>query len=261
MTRFPALAGLRIGCVQYLNSKPLIEAYAGAVTFAHPSQLARSLAAGSLDAALVPIFEALGPRQYVAVDDVAIACQGPVYSVFLAYEGELRDVHQVELDPASLTSVHLVQVLLQEFHGLSPRYAAASEITGCPEARLLIGNQAIEYRRTAPPGVRYLDLGEEWKEQTGLPFVFAVWLLRPDLPNLRAVADDFRALKEAGLPLIPAIAARAGAAVGEALALRYLTEHIRFDLGERERAGIARFGELLHKHGFLSEAPMALRFV
>lgn len=258
MTRFPALAGLRIGCVQYLNSKPLIEAYPCEVTFDHPSHLARALAAGELDAALVPIFEALGPRPYAAVDRVAIACDGPVYSVFLSYEGELAGIKTVELDSASLTSVHLVQVLLREFHGLTPAFVPTQKGA---EARLLIGNQAIQYRGAAPRGVRYLDLGEEWKKQTGLPFVFAVWLLRPNLPNLGAIADGFRALKEEGEPLIPEIAAQAGAEVGEKLALKYLTEYIRFDLGERERAGIARFGELLVKHGFLREPPLPLRFV
>ncbi|HEV7405690.1 MAG TPA: menaquinone biosynthesis protein [Chthoniobacteraceae bacterium] len=258
MIRFPALAALRIGCVQYLNSKPLIAAWPGEVVFDHPSRLARALAAGALDAALVPIFEALGPRQYFAVDGVAIACDGPVYSVFLAHEGELSEIRTLEIDPASLTSVHLVQVLLREFHGVTPRCVPAGETA---DARLIIGNQAIEYRRAAPAGLRFLDLGEEWKKQTGLPFVFALWLLRPALPDLRAIAEDFRALKEAGRPLIPAIAQKAGEEIGGALALRYLTDYIRFDLGERERAGIERFHELLVKHGFLEASGTRLRFV
>lgn len=258
MTRFPALAGLRIGCVQYLNSKPLIAAYPGEVLFEHPSKLARALSAGSLDAALVPIFEALGPREYYAVDGVAIACDGPVYSVFLAHEGELSCIRTLELDPASLTSVHLVQVLLREFYGVTPRCVAPGEPA---DARLLIGNQAIEYRGTAPAGMRFLDLGEEWKKQTGLPFVFALWLLRPGLPELTAIAEGFRDLKDAGEPLIPAIAEAAGREIGAELALRYLTDYIRFDLGERERAGIERFRDLLVKHGFLGGKTVGLRFV
>jgi predicted solute-binding protein len=258
---FPALAGLRIGCVQYLNSKPLIAAYPGEVLFDHPSNLARAMAAGSLDAALVPIFEALGPRPYYIVDGVAIACDGPVYSVILAYHGELADIRTLELDPASLTSVHLVQVLLREFHGVTPRCVAAGELAAPADARLLIGNHAIEYRRDAPPGVRFLDLGEEWKKQTGLPFVFAVWLLRSGLPDLSAIAQGFRALQEAGDPLIPAIAEKAGEEIGRDLAFRYLTEYIRFDLGKRERAGMERFRELLVKHGFLEQRVSALRFL
>src|SRR3954454_8494775 len=100
VSHFPALSELRIGCVKYLNSKPLIAAYPGPVLFDHPSRLAAALHAGKMDAALVPIFEAFSGEGYVAVDGVAIASHGPVYSVFLAYEGELRNVQRIALDPA-----------------------------------------------------------------------------------------------------------------------------------------------------------------
>ena len=118
---YPALASLRIGCVQYLNSKPLIYGYDGPVVFDHPSGLARDLAAGKLDVALVPTFEALRSPHYTLVEGVAIASDGPVYSVFLAHRKPLAEVRSVALDPASLTSVHLLQVLLCEYHGLRPQ--------------------------------------------------------------------------------------------------------------------------------------------
>src|SRR4030095_11618635 len=89
---WPTLRGLRLGCVKYLNSRPLIHAYDGPVVFDHPSALARMLAAGQLDTALVPLFETLRTPRYWLVDGVAVASDGPVYSVFLAYRGELRDV-------------------------------------------------------------------------------------------------------------------------------------------------------------------------
>ncbi|HEY2342633.1 MAG TPA: hypothetical protein VGH90_06375, partial [Chthoniobacteraceae bacterium] len=62
---YPALAGLRVGCVKYLNARPLIYGYEGPVCFDHPSGLARDLRCGALDAALVPVFEALGERHYL----------------------------------------------------------------------------------------------------------------------------------------------------------------------------------------------------
>ncbi len=249
MSPFPALDGLRIGCVQYLNSKPLIACYPGRVVFDHPAKLARALAGGTLDAALVPIFEALGSPNYRTVDGVAIAANGPVYSVFLAYTGELQKVRRIALDPASLTSAHLVQVLLREFHGLMPECTTASEAEPA-DARLLIGNQALAYRRLAIKGEKFLDLGEEWQRQTGLPFVFAVWLLRRGLANEAAAAREFRELKDRGVKRIPEIASRE-IEFGPELALRYLTEHISFELGPREKLGAERFRELLHKHGFL----------
>ena len=258
MRRHPALTGLRIGCVQYLNSKPLIHGYDGEVRFDHPSGLARDLAAGALDAALVPIFEALrGPRYRVA-DGVAIASDGPVFSVFLAHRGPLAEVRTIALDPASRTSAHLLQVLLAEFHGMRPQCVDPREFPGTPDAELLIGNQALDFRLADAGRHRLLDLGEEWQRRTGLPFVFAAWLLRPELPDAPAIAEDFRRLKNEGVAAIPAIAA---AEPDPVLAARYLTQHIRFDLGEREKAGIARFAELLAKHRLIPRLPGPLEYV
>ena len=259
VTRYPALAGLRIGCVQYLNSKPLIHGYEGPVVFDHPSGLARELAAGKLDAALVPIFEVLRGPRYLVADGVAIACDGPVFSVFLAYRGPLSSVKTIALDPASLTSVHLLQVLLSEFHGLHPQCLDGRHCADA-DAQLLIGNQAIDFRLADGGRHQLLDLGAEWKRCTGLPFVFAVWALREDFSDPAAVAAGFRALKKSGLAAIPEIVA--GDATHEReLAVRYLTEHIRFDLGEREKSAIARFAELLVKWRLIAETPPALRYV
>lgn len=257
MTRYPALAGLRIGCVKYLNAKPLIWDYPGPVIFDHPSKLAEGMIAGELDAGLVPVFETFSARPYLLVDEVAIACRGSVYSVILAYEGELSEIDRVSLDPASLTSVHLIRILLQEFHGLKPSYVPFTEPA---RARVIIGNQAIDYRENAAPGTRYLDLGEEWQRQTGLPFVFALWLLRADLPNAQAVADNFRALKAAGLQRRGEIVEKETGRTRE-FAHRYLTEHIRFNLGAEEKAAVELFRKLSLKHGLAQEPLAPLRYV
>lgn len=260
MTRYPALRGLSIGCVQYLNSRPLIHDYEEPVIFDHPSALARDLAEGRLDAALVPIFEVLRGPRYLIADGVAIACDGPVFSVFLAHRGSLANVQTIALDPASLTSVHLLQVLLAEFHGLQPQCLDAREIPGEADAQLLIGNQAIDFRLADQGQHQILDLGEEWKRCTGLPFVFAVWALRPEVREPGAVAGAFRALKRAGCGTIREIIA-ADTTHERELSTRYLTEHIRFDLDEREKAAIERFGALLASRGFIPAAPKALEFV
>jgi chorismate dehydratase len=231
---YPALAQLRIGCVKYLNARPLIDRYPGPVDFAHPSELATGMLENRLDAALVPVFEGLRHNDYLLVDGVAIAADGPVYSVFLAYRGELSEIRTVSLDPASLTSVHLLQVLLAEFHGLKPEYRNAAESRGDEDGQLLIGNQAIAYRAQAPEGTKYLDLAEEWKRCTGLPFVFALWLLRSDVPVGRAAADEFRALGAEGMRHLEEIIATERVHSQE-FARKYLTEYIRSGLGSARR--------------------------
>lgn len=260
MNDYPALARLRIGCVKYLNARPLIDRYPGPVDFAHPSELAVGMLENRLDAALVPVFEGLRHNDYLLVDGVAIAADGPVYSVFLAYQGELSQIRTISLDPASLTSVHLLQVLLAEFHGLHPEYRSAAEDSGAADGELLIGNQAIAFRDSAPAGTKFLDLAEEWKRCTGLPFVFALWLLRIDVPDGRAAADEFRALGADGLQHLEEIIAteRTHSA---AFARKYLTEHIKFGFRDREKQALHRFRKLLHKHGFVGEAESPLRIV
>lgn len=255
MSKSP-LHALRVGCVQYLNSKPLIHDYTGTITLEHPSALARDLSAGLLDAALVPTFEVLEHPHYTLVDNVAIASNGPVFSVVLIYRGNLRDIRSVKLDPASRTSQNLIRVILAEFHDLHPKFGAEGE------AELIIGNQAIEYRENHDhdPEIHVLDLGEEWKRCTGLPFVYAMWALRSDLPDLPEVAHAFRALKDNGIANLEAVIADDDTGTPE-FRRRYLTEHIRFDLGDEEKRGIARYRELLAKHGRIQTTMPELRFV
>ena len=253
MSQLSELYGLRIGCVRYLNSRPLIHAYPGKVIFDHPSKLASMLASGELDLALIPIYEVIRTPEYRVVDQVAIASLGPVYSVFLAYTGELSAVTRIERDPASMTSVNLLQVLLAEFHGIRAELHDPNGANGSPlisQARLLIGNQAIDFRKVHGDQFQYLDLGAEWTLQTGLPFVFAAWALRPGLSA--GVAEAIRSLKAASMAQLEEIIA------GEEdpeFARDYLTHKIRFDLGAPEKQAIARFAGLLAKHGLSKKSP------
>ena len=118
MTDLPAA---RIGCVRYLNSKPLIHGHGGEVSFEVPASLADGLHSGRLDVALSPIFELMAHPGYLVVDNVAIASRGAVYSVFVAHAGELREMRTLYLDTDSRTSFNLQRVLLAEFHGLTPQ--------------------------------------------------------------------------------------------------------------------------------------------
>jgi chorismate dehydratase len=247
------LRTLRIGCVQYLNSLPLISAYDGPVTFEHPSCLAGMLAAQSLDIALVPVFEALRGGNYILADGAAVSCDGPVFSVFLAYRGELSAIRSIALDPASLTSVHLLRVLLAEYHSMNPTYGAEGE------AQLLIGNQAIDFRMQHDSW-NYLDLGEEWKRCTGLPFVFALWVMQPHLAEPRKIADALRELKMRGVQQIPSIVQQDTFATPE-IRQRYLTEYIHYDIGKAGKVAIHKYAELLIKYGYIPQSSKVPIFV
>ena len=196
--------GTRIGCVRYLNSKPLIHGHDKAVSFEVPASLADGLHEGRLDVALSPIFGLMAHPGYLVVDDVAVASRGKVFSVFIAYQGEFSRLHTLYLDAASRTSANLQRVLLAEFHGLHPRELPRPAGQHPAELRegegaLLIGDPAIDFRVAwGEDRCRYFDLGEEWQRATGLPFVFAAWLVRPGTPEPEALADRLRAWRAEG---------------------------------------------------------------
>jgi chorismate dehydratase len=258
---FAALHGLRVGCVQYLNAKPLIVPYDGPVIFEHPARLADMLAAGEMDVALVPVYEALREPEFPVVDGVAIASRGAVYSVVLAYRGELEELEVVSLDPASRTSNNLLRCMMAEFYGRRPRFEEGGrDLEDEHRGVLLIGNQAIRFREQGREGVRYLDFGEEWLARTGLPFVYAVWQIRPEVAEAGAVGDALRAMKEAGQRRVREIA-RLQRDFDAGFAERYLTTHIKFDMGCEEKAGLARFRALLQKHALIPGSEAGVEFV
>ena len=248
----------RVGCVRYLNSKPLIHGHHDEVSFEVPASLADGLRDGRLDVALSPIFELMAHPGYLVVDDVAVASRGPVFSVFIAHRGDLSDLHTLYLDAASRTSANLQRVLLAEFHGLKPREVPrpAGEHPADlreGEGALLIGDPAIDFRVAQGERYRYFDLGEEWQRVTGLPFVFAAWLVRPSTPEPKALADRLRAWREDGQRRIDEIVAdERRYPLG--LTRVYLTERIRYRLGEQEKRAIREFARLLHKHGVVAGA-------
>jgi chorismate dehydratase len=254
MSAFPHLQRLKIGCVQYLNSAPLICAYDGEVLFDHPARLAARLAEGVLDVALVPVFEWFRQPEYKAADGISISSRGEVFSVFLAYRGDLSGVKRIFTDPASLTSASLLRCILAEFQGITPEYRAGEGGEGA--ARLLIGNQAIDFRRAHPADYQYLDLGGEWTARTGLPFVYALWLFGPRVKNAGPAAEELRRLKKTGITRLAEICRE-----DTAFRLHYLRHCIRYDLGEAEKAGIRRFGGLLEKHGLAQAPASGLEFV
>ncbi|MBT5927380.1 MAG: menaquinone biosynthesis protein [Verrucomicrobia bacterium] len=239
------LAGFRIGSVPYLNSVPLTYGIEDQIIFAPPSQLAGMLENETLDAALVSITEALLHPGYVILDNVAVASDGPVLSVFLATKIPLESVKVVHCDPASLTSINLLKVLLRE-KGIHPQWQPLADYADAPgkDAVLLIGDPAIAFSQTEHPH-EILDLGGAWKELTGLPFVFAVWAIREECDN----PDLLKALtlaKVEGVSHLPFLIERESR-FDAGFRNDYLGKAIRYDLGAREKSGIQCFIEHMAK--------------
>jgi chorismate dehydratase len=279
------LKSVRVGCVKYLNARPLIHGWPGNVEFDHPSVLCERLAKGQLDVALVSSFEFLRNPIYRIVDSVSISSDGAVYSVVVAYRGEFSNIEEIELDPASETAANLLRCLLAQLKarlsgnidlqsvrpaGLQPAGRNAAENISARRtgrmpmfhpsnrARLIIGDQAIRFRQEHAGACRFWDLGEQWKKLTGLPFVYALWLIRPEVPDAKSIAQRLRELRDENLADIAAIVSDAVAdaahnkqAITQEFLDRYYHEYLRFGFGAREKQGLQTFADLCAKHGVL----------
>lgn len=251
---------LRVGCVRYLNARPLIRGWPSEVVFDDPAVLSARLQGGNLDVALVSSFEFLRNPIYRVVDGVAIAADGPVYSVIVAHRGKISDIREIALDRASLTSVALLRVLLDKLSLRARVVPASAEDVTSDRATLLIGDQAIRFRRTHTQDFEFWDLAEAWKEATGLPFVFALWLVRPEVSNVEQIADQLRKRRDINLREIDRVIAEEGEFEHE-FCRRYFLEHLRFSFGDMEKEGLRTFAELCAKQGLIPRRELALNLI
>jgi chorismate dehydratase len=246
---------LRLGAVNYLNTKPLIH---GLDEFAPrtklvldlPSRLADGLAAGLLDVALIPSIEFFKDSSYTIVSDACIACRGPVMSVKLFSSVPVEQIETLALDEGSRTSVALVRILLTERFGVQPQLEPLPIGAGLSDTRahavLLIGDRAM--RSAGGPFAAVWDLGDEWCRWAGLPFVFAMWVARPgvELAGLDAALSSAR---DSGLAHLDQIAETEAAPLGLSRpeCVAYLRDNLHFHLGPREKRGLGLFRRLCLK--------------
>ena len=255
----------RVGCVSYLNAKPLIDGLDDepgiAVRADVPARLLADLSSGEVDVALCPVIDYFASETPLVLVPVGgIGCEGPTLTVRLYSQVPVDQITTLHADTDSHTSVVLAQVLLAKLFGVRPRiidyYArervAEGRIDEQPEAMLLIGDKVVTGSPLAVQYPHQLDLGEGWHELTGLPFVFAMWMAQKgtDLGDLPAQLS--RRL-DANLPQRLLIAERYAAAHGwpTDLAEHYLIDVLRYRVGRLEMEAVARFGRLAGELGLV----------
>lgn len=248
---------IRIGAVNYLNTKPLICDLELLVPDAElvlevPSRLADLLAEDRLDVALIPVIEYFRAGTYRIVPNISIASRGPVLSVTLFSRVPWGSIRRVALDEGSRTSAALAQILLRKRHEVRPEIVplplnrSAEDVDA--DAVLLIGDRAM---RACLPGFAHaFDLGQEWHDWTGLPFVYAVWAVRAGA-DLGPVAEALAEAKRRGCARIGEIAHREAPLLqlDAGFCRRYLQSIIHFELGPTELAGLRRYYQLASELG------------
>jgi chorismate dehydratase len=255
----------RLGTVPYLNALPLIEGLAARADVQLvpdvPARLAPRLRAGELDAALCSAVELFRRPQPGWIAGPAVTSDGAVRSILLFTRTEPSRIRSLALDRSSRSAAALAVTCLAEFFDVTAPVvsecapdAALDAIDA--DAVLRIGDPALAAAAdgaAARAGRGTLDLGELWTSRTALPFVYAAWLTRPDLPAERAaeLRGVLLAARDAGLAardrLARDFATRSG--LPAELCLDYLQRRVGFALGEAEREGLAFFGKLAHRWG------------
>ena len=261
-------APVRLGAVDYLNVRPLVAGIdadpAFSLRFDPPSLCAQLLHEGEIDLGMIPTIAYQHREGYRVVPGAAIGSYGPVDSVALYTRVPLARIRRIAADTSSNTSVALLRVLSAERFGITPELVPMAPdlaaMTAAEDAALLIGDPAL-FADHAAMGLEKIDLGAEWTALTGLPFVWAFWAGRDGAIDPAGVErlQQARRRGEAGSDRIAETyaseyARRTRRPADPELAKRYLTDYIKYDLGDREVAAVERFHALALKAGIVTRA-------
>ncbi|UQA94628.1 menaquinone biosynthetic enzyme MqnA/MqnD family protein [Streptomyces halobius] len=253
----------RVGHIQFLNCLPLYWGLARTGTLLDldltkdtPEKLSEQLIRGELDIAPVTLVEFLrAADDLVAFPDLAVGCDGPVMSCVIVSQKPLErlDGARIALGSTSRTSVRLAQLLLAEKIGVRPVYYTCPPDLGLmmqeADAAVLIGDAALRANLHDGPrlGLEVYDLGQMWKDWTGLPFVFAVWATRRDYLErepvmVRRVHEAFLASRDLSLEEVTKVAEQAARweNFDESVLERYFTT-LDFRFGADQLRGVAEF--------------------
>lgn len=248
-----------------LNAKPLIYGLEKGLVqhdfnlqMDAPSACAERLLQGEVEMALIPSIEyAKSKGSWKIVPDVCIASNGAVKNVALYFNRDIRNMRRVAVDSKARTSVVLLKILLQEKYELEPEFismeANLKEMLKQADAALIVGDEALDEQIRSP---YYLDLGEEWTDLTGLPFVYSFWAGH----EMSITDKEVRAMKqsyEAGKQNLDSICKEY--AVGHSQDWEfykdYLTNHIQYTFGTEEKEGLTEFFHYAFYFGLIEHIP------
>lgn len=264
---------LRIGHIDYLNCVPFFHYLSPAesgdrIVTGTPAELNALLAQGLIDLCPASSFE-YGQRwsDYLLLPDLSISARGAVKSVLFFSSRPLTELagEPIAVTGESATSVHLLQILLREHYGfdslnLVRPVCPVEEIIASGGAGLLIGDRALKAAKSGLAPFVY-DLGELWYSFSGLPFVFALWVVRRDIvaskegevARLQKRLQSSLARAMADLPTLAGQVADTSCLNPKEL-LAYW-QAMSFGLTDAHQQGLELFFQLAVKYQFLKSLP------
>ena len=268
----------RIGMVNYINTAPIHEIWKEKIdnpdwqlVEAYPAALNQKLFNGSIDLGFVSsIVYAERSHLYKVISDLSISANGPVGSVFLFSQIPIEQLDKctVLLSAESKTSSYLVKVILERFCGIAPLYqseALASVQFDDYPAVMAIGDDALRIKHTGK--FPYcLDLGERWQQETGLPFVFALCVVREDylndhLAQVKAIREALINCRDSGMNQLCKICEKVAPKIPMSIngCIAYL-HAIEYDLDHRKIKALELFFTYLQELGMVGAKALPLRF-
>ncbi|MDA8387945.1 MAG: menaquinone biosynthesis protein [Nitrospiraceae bacterium] len=274
---------LRIGRIFYLNLYPIFHgldktAPGGRYLYfdGHPARVNAWLRTGGVDlspsSSIVYLRE---PGDFSLIEGHSVSADGPIRSIYLFSRFPLEELggRLIGVTNQTETSVALLRIILGKFLGLDHRI----RVTALPAARALsrfsaylaIGDDAMRarkdftfegrFRKNGPVSSGDLfvyDLGEIWREKTGLPFVFALWIARKESMKAKRRAfgqfkRDLDSAKGYALSHLGEAARRQPVAeLSRQEVIRYW-KGISYGLGPAEKKGLRLFGRYARELGLL----------
>ena len=247
---------IRISAVKYANTYPFIYGLTESgfdkkviLEMDHPADCASKLINGKVDIGLVPVAILPLLKDYQIISDYCIGANGNVRTVMLLSNCQFEKITTIYLDYRSRSSVNLVKVLAKncwksEFRWVNTSKGFDFRNIGLNEAVVLIGDQCFEYENSFRCKI---DLANEWKGFTGLPFVFACWVANREID--KEFCEDFNRALLSGIRNIDAVVekyGKSGAIKGRELK-EYLTNNIDYDLNEDKKKALNLFLEFIRQ--------------
>lgn len=238
---------IRVGIVNYLNTAPLIYGIRNSsvndrieLVPDYPANLAKDLLNDNIDLGLVPVAVLAQLPQWWLNSDFCIGCNGPVSSVCIFSDVPIENTKRILLDYQSRTSTELARILVKDYWKLDVEFTDAStenfqeQIKG-ETAGLVIGDRSFAQHKKSKYSY---DLGEAWKNHTGLPFVFAAWISNKPLS-----ADFIAEFNEANAygvnnisSVLPELNYNGSVNLDE-----YFTKYISYNLDEEKKIALKKF--------------------
>lgn len=261
---------LRIGKISYANLFPIFHVLektpdSKGYEFIEgvPSELNRKIRSGEIDISPSSSIEYLRHRDaYSVIEDHSISSKGPIRSILLFSRRPIEELdgRTVLVTSQSETSAALLHIILNKFYGMTCTFLTSSEELSPAlkdhDSYLLIGDDALK-EAVKLPDLHIYDAGEIWYKKTGLPFTFALWIVRNGCcsDNPAMIEEFTRDLDRAKATAVRNFRQIAGASP----LLAFLSEDdlvsywqgISYDFGEEHKKGFELFRKYSEELGLL----------